>query len=95
MKWKTDIGKPKAKPSSLKKWLIAFFALGTLLSMVVPILGIVSGILAGAIVVVDVKPWVVDAVKSFKDSATSKKPNQKSLNCKNQKTKLQNYKTTL
>lgn len=74
MKWKTDIGKPKAKPSSLKKWLIAFFALGTLLSMVVPILGIVSGILAGAIVVVDVKPWVVDAVKSFKDSATSKKP---------------------
>lgn len=74
MKWKTDIGKPKAKPSSLKKWLIAFFALGTLLSMVVPILGIVSGILAGAIVAVDVKPWVVDAVKSFKDSATSKKP---------------------
>lgn len=65
MKWKTDIGKPKAKPSSLKKWLIAFFALGTLLSMVVPILGIVSGILAGAIVVVDVKPWVVDAYKDL------------------------------
>lgn len=65
MKWKTDIGKPKAKPSSLKKWLIAFFALGTLLSMVVPILGIVSGILAGAIVAVDVKPWVVDAYKDL------------------------------
>lgn len=76
IKWSTKIGKPKDKPSSLKKWLIAFFALGTLLSMVVPILGIVSGILAGAIIAVDVKPWVVDAYKDLVKNNQEKNKNK-------------------
>lgn len=74
IKWSTKIGKPKEKKFPIMKWLIAFFAASTLLSILVPILGIVSAALALTMVVFDVKPWIVDAVKSFKDSATSKKP---------------------
>ena len=74
IEWKTKIKKDKPKSkNSITNWLIGFFALATLLSAVIPLLGIISAILAGAIVVESVKPWLLSEAKAIKKKKKSKK----------------------
>lgn len=67
--WK-DVKTPKKK--SWKNTFIGLFALATLLSVLVPWLGIAAGILLGAVVFTDVKPWLVQQINDAKKNAKAK-----------------------
>lgn len=78
IKWKTKIGKEKPEKSKLKISLIGFFAFSTLLSILLPFFSIIAGILAIAIVALEVEPWKLKADKTPK-TRKDKSQNRKTM----------------